>query len=332
MRYAIVLLLAACAVDESTWEAGSEQLPPPATIRLTAPDGLYVGRSNVLRVTGNLGQQEPVYLAGSLAGPGAGPCPGALGGSCLDVLAPRLLTSGPFDGTSADLTVSVPPTLPAGTTLSFQAVVIRGAGGSATVLSAPLSVVALEYLPGCTDPAAPNYDPTATFDDGSCLDASTNPPGSVLVLGSDFVDPAPPSGWTQCAGFVNTLADDVTTNVLDNCLNTTRLRLRVWDGAGTLTDDVAVTGMASWPAWPDFNYLGGTPTVSSNTYWNGTTTFFTDQGGDACVFSGTNGGFSLGNGNNGTLNVSPADNDAAKEIRINCGGTGLVGFTAALYR
>lgn len=47
---------------------------------------------------------------------------------------------------------------------------------------------------------------------------------------------------------------------------------------------------------------------------------------------GTNNGFSLGNGNGGTLNISPADFDPAKEIRTNCGGAGKINYRVALYK
>jgi hypothetical protein len=330
MRLFPLLLIAACATDDLMLPEGA--LPPPASVVLTAPGQLFIGETNTFTVTGNLGQQEPVYLAASVAGLGDGPCPPVLGGSCLAILSPRVVGNGVFDGPDAEIDITIPGSFTPGTAIHFQAVVIRGVGGAATVLSETVSLAAEAYIPGCTDPASLNYDPIATFDDGSCIDPSTNPTGTVLIPSSDFVDPAPPSGWTQCAGFRNTAGDDVTGNVLDNCLNTTQLRMRVWNNVGTLTDDVYVTGMTSWPAWPDFNYLGGSPTVVTNTHWNGTTTFFTDQGGDACAFSGQNTGFSLGNGNGGTLNISPADNDATREIRLNCGGAGLVGYRVALYR
>jgi hypothetical protein len=160
-----------------------------------------------------------------------------------------------------------------------------------------------------------------------------NPEGSVLIPSSAFTDPSPPSGWTQCAGFINSYFDDVTSQILDNCLNTTRLRMRVWSADGSLTDDVYATGMSLGASWPDWSYLGGTMTVVTNTYWNSSTTFFSDRFGDACNHSThSNLDFSIGNGNGSTLNISPADYLAYSEIRLNCGGSGLVGFRVAFYR
>lgn len=324
-----LLLLAACAPDAASLP--DADLAPPASVVLEGPARLFVGRTNTFVVSGNLGQQEPVYLAVSTAGTGRGPCPPALGGRCLGILAPTLVGNAAFDGDTAEISVTVPSTAPAGLTVHLQAGIARGLGGNASVLSNVVSLETEDYILGCTDPGANNYDPGATVDDGSCVIPTSNPPGSLLIAASAWTDPSPPAGWRQCAGFINTAGDDVAGHVLDNCLNTDRLRMRVWDDSGVLVDDVYATGMNVWTAWPDFNYLGGSPTVVQNTYWNGSTTFFTDQGGDACFFSGYNNGISLGNGNANSLNVSPADFDASKEIRINCNGMGLVGFKMALY-
>ncbi|HMV66560.1 MAG TPA: hypothetical protein PKA64_06895 [Myxococcota bacterium] len=332
MRLFLTLLsLSACAPEDAALP--DAELAPPASIVIDPPDQAFIGRTNTFNVTGNLGQQEPVFLAVSAAGPGRGPCPGALGGRCLGILSPNLIGHEPYDGTAATFDVPFPGGLRPGMELWFQAAVIRGINGAASVLSEPVSVTAEAYVPGCTDPGASNYDPTATYDDGSCSFPGTNPSGSVLIPSSDWVDPAPPAGWSQCAGFVNTAADDVTTNVLDNCLNTTRLRMRIWNAAQTLVVDVYTEAQSSWTAWPDFNYLGGPPLIQVvNTEYTGTTAFFTDQGGDACAFSGFNNGFSIGNGNGSTINVSPADLDPAKEIRINCNGAGKVDYRVSFYR
>ena len=65
-----------------------------------------------------------------------------------------------------------------------------------------------------------------------------NPAKSTLISNSAFVDPSPPQDWKQCFGFVNTAGDDVANNAIDNCLQTTRLRIRFFDPNGNLTDDV----------------------------------------------------------------------------------------------
>ncbi|HMV69622.1 MAG TPA: hypothetical protein PKA64_22460 [Myxococcota bacterium] len=373
-------LVVACAPGAPEALPG-DALTPPASMTLTAPDRLFTGEHNTFTVTGNLGQQELVYLVLGRNGTGGGPCLPALGGQCLDVASPHLVAQASYDGTEASLDVVLPPSMVSGDEASFQAAVIRGRRGSVSVVSGSLSLTVEDYvlgctdpagdnydpaatvedgscqvggctnpvgdnydpvatyddgtceIGGCTDPAASNYDPAATYDNGSCVAATGNPPGSLLVPTSAWTDPSPPVGWTQCGGFINTSADDVTTHVLDNCLNTTRLRMRIWNAAMTLVVDVATTNQSSWSAWPDFSYLGGSPlTQLVNTEYTGTTAFFTDQGGDACSFSGYNTGFSIGNGNGSSINVSPADNDPSKEIRINCNGAAKLNYRVSFYR
>lgn len=329
MRLCLPLLAAAC-LDAEPSALPAEALAPPAALQVSTPVQLLRGQPNTFLVYGNLGQQEPVYLAASVVGQGNGPCPPALGGTCLSIRAPRVVGNAPFDGDVAEITVTIPPTLALGTVVHFQSAVIRGVGGRASQVSAPVSGVVVDYVTGCTVPQAINYDPGATVDDGSC---DVNPPGTVLVAGSAWADLSPPDGWSQCSGFLNTAADDVAAEVMDNCLNTGRLRLRVWDETLTLTDDVYSEDVTPWAAWPDFNYLGPTAvTAVQTTWWNPGTAFFTEQGGDSCWFSGVNLGVSLGSGFSLSLNISPADLDPAREIRLNCDGDGFDGYRVALYR
>jgi len=58
-----------------------------------------------------------------------------------------------------------------------------------------------------------------------------NPAGTTLNAASAFVDPSPPVGYDQCAGFINTAADDVDPFWENNCIefNTGDLWLRVYD-------------------------------------------------------------------------------------------------------
>ena len=70
--------------------------------------------------------------------------------------------------------------------------------------------------------------------DAACTNGSTtdcNPAGSTLNPAAAFVDPAPPVGYTQCAGFINTPLDDVAFNWENNCIpfKTSDLYLRVFD-------------------------------------------------------------------------------------------------------
>jgi hypothetical protein len=164
---------------------------------------------------------------------------------------------------------------------------------------------------------------------GSPVDC--NVAGTTLLPGSAFVDPSPPATWTQCAGFVNTSGDDVAANFLDNCLNTTRLRIRVFTSANVLEEDTYVTNMSSWAAWPNFNYLGGGQVSPVKTFW-GTTTFFTNTDGkDACLHVAAPSGTVFGTGN-GSVAVIAGGNAGYLEYRINCSGMALPDRKVALYR
>jgi cysteine-rich repeat protein len=86
--------------------------------------------------------------------------------------------------------------------------------------------------------------------DVDCANLSTtdcNSPGETLNASAAFVDPAPPAGFVQCAGFENTNANDVGSNWDAGCLGAVlTLRIRYWDtsqnpwvllGDATLTPD-----------------------------------------------------------------------------------------------
>ncbi len=173
---------------------------------------------------------------------------------------------------------------------------------------------------------------------GNCSNGSTvdcNPAGTTLIPSSAFVDPNPPDGWVQCGGFLNTGGDDVSNTFLNNCLNTNRLRVKAWNG-GVLEEDVYSTTMSVGGSWPNWNYLGGSMTKVTFTYWTGNTTFFTTQNGnDACSTSCCNaapgGTMTLGTGNGTTALIAPGNTDGL-EWRVNCGGQALVGRKIAIYR
>lgn len=93
-------------------------------------------------------------------------------------------------------------------------------------------------LPGRAWAACTNGDP---------LDC--NPAGSTLNMAARFVDPSPPVGWAQCAGFVNTAADDVAHDWENNCIpyNTGELFLRVYDMGGTIIAGARLTNGVGCP-------------------------------------------------------------------------------------
>lgn len=167
-----------------------------------------------------------------------------------------------------------------------------------------------------------------------CSNQSTtdcNVPGTTLIGTSAFVDPNPPMGWTQCAGFVNTAGNDVAHNFLDNCLNTTRLRIRVFNAMGGIEEDIYVATQMSWPAWPNFNYLGGTQTTVYKTNWGATAFFTNTDGKDACLHTAAPSGTVFGTGN-GSVAVIAGGNLGSEEYRINCSGAALPDRKIALYR
>jgi hypothetical protein len=167
--------------------------------------------------------------------------------------------------------------------------------------------------------------------------ADPNPPGTTLRRESVFVDPSPPAEWTQCAGFVNTAADDVTAQFLDNCLHTARMRVRVFTSDGEIEEDLFLTDLRPVEAWPNFQYLNGSSTVLRKTYWGGTnggaaSVFFTDDAGrDACMKPVSNGGTTLGSGHAETAIIA-GDATGYDEYRISCGGKALPDRKIAVYR
>src|SRR5689334_22573270 len=76
-------------------------------------------------------------------------------------------------------------------------------------------------------------------------DRDPNPPGATLNVEAVFRDPEPPSEWEQCAGFVNTAEDDVSTDFFGNCIGAHRLRVRVYGPRGEIEEDVFVTDIDS---------------------------------------------------------------------------------------
>jgi MYXO-CTERM domain-containing protein len=89
----------------------------------------------------------------------------------------------------------------------------------------PCLVLAVAATPRTAEAACSNGDP---------LDC--NPVGATLNVAGRFVDPLPPLGATQCAGFTNTAADDVAWNWENNCIPfiNQELIMYVYDTSGTL--------------------------------------------------------------------------------------------------
>ena len=171
-----------------------------------------------------------------------------------------------------------------------------------------------------------------------CSNNSTvdcNPGGVTLIPSSAFVDQNPPAGWTQCAGFTNTSGNDVSANLLGNCMNTSRLRVKVWNSGGVLEEDVYDQDISLGSSFPDWNYLGGGSMDAKPkfTYWTGNTTYFcTTTGTDACGKSVCPSGTpTLGTGNGDTALIAPG-NTGPDEWRVNCNGQSLPDRNIAVYR
>jgi len=167
-----------------------------------------------------------------------------------------------------------------------------------------------------------------------CFNESTtdcNQPGTTLSASSAWVDPEPPSGFSQCAGFINTDGDDVSAGFLDGCLGATSLRIRVFSRKSGLEEDIVVVGTTRFEAWPNFNYLSGELSQEKRTNWGDTTFFTTTDGRDACMNAAAPGGTTFGSGNKGVAVIAGA-NTGADEYRINCEGPPLPGRRIGLYR
>jgi Tol biopolymer transport system component len=97
-------------------------------------DPLFRGQTANAKVC-NTNPNETVYLAYSVVGIGSGPCPPPLGGLCLGILAPRLLSSQvAISLGSANFSALIPATTPL-IPVYVQAVIARGPGGSLSVKS-----------------------------------------------------------------------------------------------------------------------------------------------------------------------------------------------------
>ena len=198
----VIVFTLGCATDvdrevteQDAWTADLALGAVPG-IDIAAVDA-FSGQVIDLEISGTLGEGEPVYVLASTAGEGAGPCPGVLGGQCLDILSPV----SPLGSAVADETglavVSAEVMAAAGTTMSLQAWAIRGLGGQESLASAPLTLTVQDYILGCMDPEAENYDPGATVDDGGCTYAmAPTLPGFDGDLGPDLST----DGMQQCGG------------------------------------------------------------------------------------------------------------------------------------
>lgn len=129
-------LLHACAPTVDPWDDGATpfsiaepaQRPPPGGPITLTVSPLLLGRTATWTVTG-LNPGELAYIGRSAAGPGNGPCPPVLGGVCLGLRNPVVLHATVTADAAGVAVFSawVPPTVPGGITVAFQAAAARGA-------------------------------------------------------------------------------------------------------------------------------------------------------------------------------------------------------------
>lgn len=147
-------LLVACSqpqpgdVDYDPFAEADASLPwqaaPPPAIAFSGLTSLRIGQANTLTITGDIANGERVYIGATRAGEGRGPCIPAAGGLCLGIRNPVVLLGSTVATTTgtASFTVTVPNTLPVGTQISLQAIIIRSMGGVDSIATEPVTVEA----------------------------------------------------------------------------------------------------------------------------------------------------------------------------------------------
>jgi len=149
-------------------------------------------------------------------------------------------------------------------------------------------------------------------------------------------DSNPPEGWKQCAGFINTTRDDTNDSAFNGCLNTNRLRIRVWNlETNVLEEDVYSDNLNHFSLWPDWNYLGGEITKLKSTNWKGKTSFFATNCGQGpcsqnCGYEAPS-GMTLSTGDGSNMIIAPGNIDEY-EIRMTCNGPALLNRKIIIYK
>ena len=162
-----------------------------------------------------------------------------------------------------------------------------------------------------------------------------NPPGVTLNVEAVFRDPNPPAEWEQCAGFVNTADDDVSTDFFANCFGADRLRVRVYGPRDQIEEDVFVTEIRE-REWKH-DYLGLKGTTVKSTFWGGldggarSLLFSGTDGRDACMQQAARGGLTLGSGHAQKAIIAPGAK-GYDEYRVSCGKQNLPDRKIAIYR
>ncbi len=155
MRLALPLiaLLAACEEEPAFDALPVDQAAPPLNLTVSA---LNPGQPATFTATGAFPGQR-IWFARSTQGPGAGPCPPALRGLCLDMLNPLTMGSAVANGAGeATFNVTLPPSAPLGLDVWFQALQFQ----AGTPYSS--DVVQVEVGATCAEDAFEDNDTLAT--------------------------------------------------------------------------------------------------------------------------------------------------------------------------
>ncbi len=136
----VFLLALACSIPSAELSAeqwpGSELDPlpvAPSELSLELDSALVPG-TTVRFTVGGLSAGKTVGMTGSAAGVGAGICPPVLGGLCLDLRSPLILGVETTTATTHTFDVAIPPELPLGMLLSFQAAMVDGPDSASSIV------------------------------------------------------------------------------------------------------------------------------------------------------------------------------------------------------
>jgi len=196
------------ASEEDAFSVDADPAPPPQPeVFALLGSELNPGEPLTLSTSGAPPFEAVTFVRGSRVG--TGPCPGILGGLCLGIVGPSVLGEVYADAAGvAELTLTVPTSVPLGAEAAFQAVVIRGLGGADTQSSVPLVLTA-------EAPAVPVewfFDGDQDGDgDPATVVVSVDPPSDRYVLTGGDCDDADEYLFTGapelCDGQQNDCAD-----------------------------------------------------------------------------------------------------------------------------
>jgi subtilisin-like proprotein convertase family protein len=202
--------------------------------------------------------------------------------------------------------------------VSWEIVTDQGSvTGGAPESGAVFGVGASVCIAGCTDPAATNYDPSATIDDGSCVSC---PPGQQVAVFNMFDDVG--DGWDGAQYFItNAGGAIVAQGTLDAGAEGTDL-FCLAQGCYSLT----VTA-GTWPGEVSWTLTTTTGTIiSQGAEPDGSSQAFAWAGATGCTIPGcTDPGCNnynpQANEDDGSCICPPANDDCADAVDVGCGVT-----------